>query len=85
MASVRNVSVTYLGRKKITKRMQKLIHDIRFFLFWGENRNNFDDVRMRLISNDGKAKYTCESKLGRAVRCRDHKLVFGPEIGKRFC
>ena len=53
--------------------------------FFGENRKNFDDVRMRLISNDGKAKYTCESKLGRAVRCRDHKLVFGPEIGKRSC
>ena len=58
MASVRNVSVTYLGRKKITKRMQKLIHDIRFFLFWGANRNNFDDVRMILISNEGKTKYT---------------------------
>ena len=38
--------------------MQKLIHDIRFFLFWGANRNNFDDVRMILISNEGKTKYT---------------------------
>ena len=38
--------------------MQKLIHDIRFFLFGGANRNNFDDVRMILISNEGKTKYT---------------------------
>ena len=85
MASVRNVSVTYLERKKITKRMQKLIHEIRYLLIFWANRSKFDDVRTRLKSIDGKAKHTCESKLGRAVRCRDHKLVFGPEIGKRSC
>ena len=78
---------SYISRKKenYKKGCKNRFMILDSFFLGGANRNNFDDVRMILISNEGKTKYTCESKLGRAVRCRDHKLVFGPEIGKRFC